>query len=179
MLPFSLTRGQSLPSLYSEVGLGTLSEWVGLKQLVCHANLSTAAVLWIWLHLAESLPVWCGSLQWLWSLWHFMVAKFWAKGHLYCRHSGRKTLRCLQEKQPVSYWSHTTILDCSNWAVKPFQLLVRSISYHFLLQSLPSLQEHNLSKCFFLLGPDGMYVISSFTRYMCWQAFYTEMLIRE
>lgn len=51
--------------------------------------------------------------------------------------------------------------------------------YHFLLQSLPSLQEHNLSKCFFLLGPDGMYVISSFTRYMCWQAFYTEMLIRE
>ena len=102
MLPFSLTRGQSLPSLYSEFGLGTLSEWVVLKQLVCHSNLSTAAVLWIWLHLADSLPLWCGSLQWLQSLWHFMVAKFWGKGHLYCRHSGRKTFRCLQEKPSVS-----------------------------------------------------------------------------
>lgn len=102
MLPFSLTRGQSLPSLYSEFGLGTLSEWVVLKQLVCHSNLSTAAVLWIWLHLADSLPLWCGSLQWLRSLWHFMVAKFWGKGHLYCRHSGRKTFRCLQEKPSVS-----------------------------------------------------------------------------
>lgn len=56
MLPFSLTRGQSLLCLYSEIGPGTLSKWVGLKQLVCHSNLSTAAVLWIWLHLAKKSP---------------------------------------------------------------------------------------------------------------------------
>lgn len=31
-------------------------KWVGLKQLVCHSNLSTAAVLWIWLHLAKKSP---------------------------------------------------------------------------------------------------------------------------
>ena len=128
-LPFSLTRGQSPPSLYSEFGLGTLSEWVVLKQLVCHSNLSTAAELWIWLHLADTLPLWCGSLQWLGSLWRFMVAKFWGKGHLYCRHRGRKTFRCLQEKPPVSYWSCTSILDRSNWAVKLFRLLVRCINY--------------------------------------------------
>lgn len=129
MLPFSLRRGQSLSSLYSEFGLGTLSEWVVPKQLVCHSNLSAAAEPWIWSRLADSLPLWCGSLQWLWSLWHFMVAKFWGKGHLYCRHSGRKTLRCLQGKPPVSLWSYTSILGRSCWAVKPFQLLVRCVSH--------------------------------------------------
>lgn len=148
MLPFSLTRGQSLPSLYSEFGLGTLSEWVVLKQLVCHSNLNTAAELWIWLHLADSLPLWCGSLQWLWSPWHFMVAKIWRKGHLYCRHSGRKTPRCLQEKLPVSYWSYTSVLDSSYWAVKPFQLLVRYISYISFLCHLCRSITYQCAFCF-------------------------------
>lgn len=54
MLPYSLTKG------HSEFGLGTLSEWVVLKQLVCHSNLDTAAEIWMWSYLADCLPFWCG-----------------------------------------------------------------------------------------------------------------------
>ena len=159
MLPFSLTRGQSLPSLYSEFGLGTLSEWVELRQLVCHSNLNPAAETWIWLYLADSLPLWCGSLQWLWSLWHFLLARIWGKGHLYCRHSGRTTLRCLQEKPPVSCWSYKSIPGSSYWAVKPFLLLVHW-TYHFLAHSFPSVQGHSLFT--FLLCLELIYLIFKF-----------------